>query len=111
LQGFTLSQLLSSEFAVALLLDHHVNRPSHVIPCVADAIARSRLTPAQVAQGSIDNEALIIQNYLTLRETFGGASAMTKSRERAELARQAIATNNLSPQRFSFRSNRQVRFT
>ncbi|MFN5766039.1 MAG: LysM peptidoglycan-binding domain-containing protein, partial [Pseudanabaena sp.] len=67
LQGFTLSQILSSEFAVALLLDHHVNRPSHVIPCVADAIARSRLTPAQVAQGSTDNEALIIQNYLTLR--------------------------------------------
>ncbi|OYQ64488.1 hypothetical protein B9G53_11520 [Pseudanabaena sp. SR411] len=110
LQGFTLSQLLSSEFAVALLLDHHVNRPSHVIPCVADAIARSGLTPAQVAQSSIDNEALIIQNYLTLRETFGGTSAMTKSRERAELARQAIATNNLSPQRFSFRSNRQSRF-
>jgi LysM repeat protein len=111
LQGFTLSQLLSSEFAVALLLDHHVNRPSHVIPCVADAIARSGLTPAQVAQSSIDNEALIIQNYLTLRETFGGTSAMTKSRERAELARQAISTNNLSPQRFSFRSNRQARFT
>ena len=111
LQGFALSQLLSSEFAVALMLDHHVNRPSHVIPCVADAIARSGLTPAQVAQSSIDNEALIIQNYLTLRETFGGTSAMTKSRERAELARQAIATNNLSPQRFSFRSNRQARFT
>ncbi|TYQ29162.1 LysM peptidoglycan-binding domain-containing protein [Pseudanabaena sp. UWO311] len=111
LQGFTLSQILSSEFAVALLLDHHVNRPSHVIPCVADAIARSRLTPAQVAQGSTDNEALIIQNYLALRETFGGASAMTKSRERAELARQSIATGNLSPQRFSFRSNRQSRST
>ena len=111
LQGFTLSQLLSSEFAVALLLDHHVNRPSHVIPCVADAIARSRLTPAQVAQSSIDNEALIIQNYLTLRETFGGTSAMTKSRERAELARKEIATGNLSPQRFSFRSNRQSRVT
>ena len=111
LQGFTLSQILSSEFAVALLLDHHVNRPSHVIPCVADAIARSRLTPAQVAQGSTDNEALIIQNYLTLRETFGGTSAMTKSRERAELARQSITTGNLSPQRFSFRSNRQSRST
>ena len=78
LQGFTLSQILSSEFAVALLLDHHVNRPSHVIPCVADAIARSGLTPAQVAQSSTDNEALIIQNYLTLRETFGGTSAMTR---------------------------------
>lgn len=111
LQGFALSQLLSSEFAVALLLDHHVNRPSHVIPCVADAIARLNLTPAQVAQSSTDNEALIIQNYLTLRETFGGTSAMTKSRERAELARQSIVTGNISPQRFSFRSNRQSRST
>ncbi|TYQ31620.1 LysM peptidoglycan-binding domain-containing protein [Pseudanabaena sp. UWO310] len=109
LQGFSLSQLLSSEFGVALLLDHHVNRPSHVIPCVADAISRSGLTPAQVAQGSADNEALIIQNYLTLRETFGGANAMTKSRERAELIRKEITTGNLSPQRFSFRSNRQAR--
>lgn len=109
LQGFALSQLLTSEFAVALLLDHHVNRPSHVIGCVADAIARSGLTAAQVAQGSGDNEALIIQNYLILRETYGGANAMTKSRERAESIRKAIATGNLSPQRFSFRSNRQVR--
>ncbi|MCY7333530.1 MAG: LysM peptidoglycan-binding domain-containing protein [Pseudanabaena sp. CAN_BIN31] len=110
LQGFTLSQILNSEFAVALLLDHHVNRPSHVIPCVVDAIARSRLTPAQIAQSSADNEALIIQNYLTLRETFGGSSAMTNSRGRAALIRQAIATGNLSAQRFSFRSNRQSRF-
>lgn len=110
LQGFALSQLLTSEFAVALLLDHHVNRPSHVIGCVADAIARSGLTPVQIAQGSSDNEALIIQNYLILRETYGGTNAMTKSRERAESIRQAIATGNLSPQRFSFRSNRQLRF-
>jgi LysM repeat protein len=111
LQGFSLSQILSSEFAVALLLDHHVNRPSHVIPCVADAIARSGLTPAQIAQNSIDNEALVIQNYLTLRETFGGTIAMTNSRERAELAKKAVTTGNLSAQRFSFRSNRQARFT
>jgi len=110
LQGFTLSQILNSEFAVALLLDHHVNRPSQVIPCVADAIARSGLTPAQIAQSSTNNEALIIQNYLTLRETFGGSSAMTNSRGRAALIRQAIATGNLSTQRFSFRSNRQSRF-
>ncbi|HBC41022.1 MAG TPA: hypothetical protein DCZ88_03740 [Pseudanabaena sp.] len=109
LQGFALSQLLTSEFAVALLLDHHVNRPSHVIGCVADAIARSGLTAAQIAQGSRDNESLIIQNYLILRETYGGANAMTKSRERAESIRNVIATGNLSPQRLSFRSNRQVR--
>lgn len=109
LQGFALSQLLTSEFAVALLLDHHVNRPSHVIGCVADAIARSGLTAAQIAQGSRDNESLIIQNYLILRETYGGANTMTKSRERAESIRNAIATGNLSTQRFSFRSNRQVR--
>jgi LysM repeat protein len=109
LQGFALSQLLTSEFAVALLLDHHVNRPSHVIGCVADAIARSGLTASQIAQGSRDNESLIIQNYLILRETYGGANTMTKSRERAESIRNAIATGNLSTQRFSFRSNRQVR--
>ncbi len=109
LQGLALSQLLSSEFAVALLLDHHVNRPSHVIGCVADAIARSRLTPAQIAQSSADNEAVIIQNYLTIRDTYGGVNAMTKSRQRAELIRQAIGTGYISPQKFSFRSNRQLR--
>ena len=110
LKGFTLSQILTSEFAVALLLDHHVNRPSHVIGCVADAIARSGLTPAQIAQSSADNEALVIQNYLTLRETYGGVNAMTKASQRAELIRQAINTGSLSPQRLSFRSNRQSRF-
>lgn len=111
LQGFALSQILTSEFAAALLLDHHVNRPSHVVGCVAEAIARSRLTPAQIAQSPIDQESLLIQNYLIIRETYGGANAMTKSRDRAELIRKAIRTDNLSPQRFSFRSNRQARNT
>ena len=111
LQGFALSQLLSSEYAVALLLDQHVNRPSHVIGCVADAIARSGLTPARLANSSTDNEAVIIQNYLTLRETYGGVNAMTKSRERANLIRQEIVKSNLSTQKFSFRSNRQARQT
>lgn len=109
LQGYSLSQVLSSEFAVALLLDHHVNRPSHVIGCVSDAIARSGLTTAQITQSAADNEALIIQSYLTIRETYGGANAMTKSKERADLIRQQIATNNMSTQKFSFRSNRQSR--
>jgi murein DD-endopeptidase MepM/ murein hydrolase activator NlpD len=109
LQGFALSQVLNSEFAVALLLDHHVNRPSHVLPCVAEAISRSRLTPAQITQSSTDYELLIIQNYLAVRATFGGASAMTKSQERGELSRQAVASGNLAAQRFSFRSNRQLR--
>lgn len=109
LQGYTLSQLLNSEFAVALLLDHHVNRPSHVFGCVADAIARSGLTPAQVAQSATNQEAVIIQNYLQLRETYGGASAMTKSRDRAEQIRQSLNSGRLSSQRFSFRSNRQAR--
>jgi hypothetical protein len=109
LQGYTLSQLLNSEFAVALLLDHHVNRPSHVFDCVASAIARSGLTPAQVAQGTVNQEAVIIQNYLQIRETYGGASAMTKSRDRAEQIRQSLNSGRLSPQRFSFRSNRQGR--
>jgi hypothetical protein len=111
LQGFALSQLLSSEYAVALLLDQHVNRPSHVIGCVADAIARSGLTPTRIANSSTDNEAVIIQNYLTLRETYGGVNAMTKSRERANLIRQEIVKSNLSTQKFSFRSNRQARQT
>ncbi len=109
LQGVAISQILSSEFAVALLLDHHVNRPSHVMGCVANAIARSGLTATKISQNSSDNEALLIQNYLIERESYGGANAMTKSRERAELIRQAIAMGNLSPQRFSFRSNRQSR--
>ncbi len=109
LQGYALSQVLTSEYAVALLLDHHVNRPSHVIGCVAEAIARLRLTPAQIAQSSTDNEPLLIQNYLTIRETYGGTSAMTKSKERAALIGQAIGTGDLSTQRFSFRSNRQAR--
>jgi hypothetical protein len=109
LQGFALSQILSSEFAVALLLDHHINRPSHVLGCVAEAIGRSGVTAAQIAQSPTDNEALIIRNYLTLRETYGGANAMTKSRERANLIGQATSNGNLSTQRFSFRSNRQSR--
>ncbi|MDX2254588.1 MAG: LysM domain-containing protein [Pseudanabaenaceae cyanobacterium bins.39] len=110
LGGYALSQLLNSEYAVALILDHHVNRPSHVVGCVADAIAQARLTPAQIAQGSGDLELTILQSYLNLRDTYGGSSAMTKSRERANQAAQLVNAGVISSRRFSFQSNRQGRF-
>ncbi|NJN32219.1 MAG: hypothetical protein HC824_18720 [Synechococcales cyanobacterium RM1_1_8] len=52
LGGYSLADLIQSEFGLALLLDNHVNRPAYVAPGIAEALAQLKLQPVVLANGT-----------------------------------------------------------
>ncbi len=105
LNGYALSDLITSEYGVALLLDNHVNRPGYVRSCVAEALIRSNLSASELAAGGDAEEQRVINNYLEVRETFG-RRPMTDARQRANVTRGYVVDGIISTKRNSFISGR-----
>ncbi len=108
LQNIALSQLITSEYGVALLLDNHVNRPGYVVSCVVEALKQVGITATQLANGTEATEKQVIDRYLSVRQTYG-RYPMTDARERGERAQRRVSAGQLSDRRNSFVSNRQLR--
>jgi len=104
LDGYALSDLLTSEFGVALLLDNHVNRPGYVHACVSDALQKSNLTAAEMSRSGDTEEQMVIHKYLEIRETFG-RYPMTDARHRAYITRGYVVDGFISAQHDSFFSS------
>ena len=51
LDGYALSDLFTSEYAVALILDNHVNRPGHIPKNVVQGLLAAGLTAREVVVG------------------------------------------------------------
>jgi LysM repeat protein len=100
LKGYSLADLITSEYGVALLLDNHVNRPGYVYSCVAAALERSNLTAEELARGGDEEEQLVIKNYLDVRETYG-KFPMTDARQRAAVTRGYVVDGIISTNRGS----------
>jgi len=107
LNSYTLSELITSEYGMALLLDNHVNRPGYVYGCVAEALDRSNLSPAELARGGDDEEQLVIKNYLDVRETYG-KYPMTDARQRAAVTRGYVVDGIISASRGSLSTDTAV---
>lgn len=107
LDGYTLGDLITSEYGVALLLDNHVNRPGYVHSCVAEALGRSDLTAEEAYRGGDEEEQLVIRNYLDVRESYG-RRPMTDARQRASVTRGYVADGIISALRGSFESSYRV---
>ncbi|MEJ2284063.1 MAG: LysM domain-containing protein [Desulfobacterales bacterium] len=56
LDGYSLADLITSEYGMALLLDNHVNRPGYVYGCVAEALNRSNLSAEELSRGGDEEE-------------------------------------------------------
>ncbi len=104
LKGYKLSELITSEFGVALLLDNHVNRPSYVLPCVASAIASCGFQPEDMLQGDSDQERQVIEKYLEIRENHG-RNPMTNAAHRGEVTQKYTQMGIISNHKNSFKSN------
>jgi hypothetical protein len=100
LRGYSLADLITSEYGVALLLDNHVNRPGYVHSCVAEALERSNLSAGELARGGDEDEQLVIKNYLDVRETYG-KYPMTDARQRAAVTRGYVVDGIISTRRGS----------
>lgn len=108
LGGNSLFSLLSSEFAAALFLDNHVNRPDYLWPSVAKAISNAGLSFEQLKNGGDKEEMKVINQYLNIRETFG-SSPMTNAKNRAAVTKRYLDAGRISASKDSFKSNRALR--
>jgi LysM repeat protein len=104
LNGYSLADLITSEYGVALLLDNHVNRPGYVHSCLAAALDRSNLSAEELSGGGDEEEQLVIKNYLDVRETYG-RYPMTDARQRASVTRGYVVDGIISSSRGSLVSD------
>lgn len=102
--GHRISQLVTSEYGVALLLDNHVNRPAHVRKILAEALARTGL-PDPKSWGT-EEERKLIAAYLDIRVTYG-RPAMTDAPERAKRTKSYLTKGLISDGRDSFKRSRR----
>lgn len=106
--GFSINDMLSSEYAASLLLDQHVNRPGHVKAVVAEALSQTGITPQQLAVSTDADELKVINKYLAIRKTFG-KSPMTNSDTRAKVVKNFLDKGLIKATKKSFVSNRVLR--
>jgi len=104
LNGYSLADLITSEYGVALLLDNHVNRPGYVYGSMAAALDRSNLSAEELFRGGNEEEQLVIKNYLDVRETYG-KHPMTDARQRASVTRGYVVDGIISASRGSLVSD------
>lgn len=99
-RGRVIGDWLTSEYAVALLLDQHVNRPGHVAKTVAKAVAalEAEIGVTDPSGWGFAEEKRLIDHYLTIR----ARTSMTDSQQRADRTRKVIADGNASDERGSF---------
>lgn len=102
--GFTLNEIITSSYGVALLLDNHVNRPAWVGRCVERAMGNIGLTSNPQGWSSAE-ERRLLDEYLRVRETYSENNypPMTKADIRAQKIAASLQTGELSAERLSFR--------
>ncbi len=100
--GYTLNQIITSSYGVALLLDNHVNRPAWVHKCVEQAMLETGLTNPQ--GWTQREEQRVLDAYLRIRSVYqeNGFPPMTKADERAQAIALDLRDGKLSAQRGSF---------
>ena len=99
----TLPEIFNSEYAVALLLDHHINRPGHLVKVVKMALQglEDSLDLNNPTSWSDSDEQILIQEYLTIR----AGTSMTDSIHRAERVTKALEEGKISSQRGSYQKS------
>lgn len=100
-QGHLLSELVTSEYGVALILDNHVNRPAWVDNCIGKAMEETGLSSSSPKAWTTADEAKLLAAYLRIRTTYkaGKASPMTHAEKRGKV----VKGLNLSEERGSFK--------
>ncbi len=97
---YRVSELVTSEYGVGLILDNHVNRPAYVKACLTKALTQSGL-PDPEGWGT-DEERKLIDAYLKIRVTHG-RSPMTDAEKRARVTKKYLTNGVISDRRGSFK--------
>jgi hypothetical protein len=94
------SDLVTSEYGVGLILDQHVNRPAHVKTCLAKALAQTGL-PNPKGWGT-EEERKLIDAYLKIRVK----TSMTDPEKRARVTKKYLTNGTISNHRGSFKRSK-----
>ena len=94
------SDLVTSEYGVGLILDNHVNRPAYVKTCLAKALEETGLRNPG-GWGTVE-ERKLIDAYLKIRVTYG-RSPMTDAEKRARVTKKYLTNGIISDRRGSFK--------
>lgn len=94
------SDLVSSEYGVALLLDNHVNRPGYLVETLKKTLKDLRLQPPN--NWTTSEEKIFLNHYLQVRKTYG-RFPMTDSDRRAMITKKYVTNGNISEERGSFK--------
>ncbi len=105
---YNIRDLITSEYGMCLILDHHVNRPGHLTrkkigkkDILGQAMVKAGLQNTDPSSWTTTEEMKLISAYLPLRY----ASSMTHSRERAAKIKKYADKGLLSSDRRSFRAS------
>lgn len=100
--GFSLSQIITSEYGVALILDNHVNRPAFVKPCIEQAMQATGLQDPR--RWGTAEEQRVLDAYLQIRVTYkhGYSGPMSDANRRAAVTQRYLNSGIISNQRGSF---------
>lgn len=111
LNQFFIGDLITSEYGLCLLLDHHVNRPGHLMSykigkkdIIGQAMKKANLHNSKPSEWGTAEEQKLIKAYLPLRS----ASSMTHGKERAAKIKTYLDKGLLSGERFSYEAAPQV---
>jgi peptidoglycan hydrolase-like protein with peptidoglycan-binding domain len=97
---YLVSELVTSEYGVGLILDNHVNRPAYVKACLAKALAQTELRNPR--EWGTKEERMLIDAYLKIRVTYG-KSPMTDAEKRARVTKKYLTNGIISDRRGSFK--------
>jgi peptidoglycan hydrolase-like protein with peptidoglycan-binding domain len=100
--GFPLSQIITSEYGVALILDNHVNRPAFVKPCIEQAMQATGLQDPR--RWGTTEEQRVLDAYLQIRVSYkhGYSGPMSEAMRRAAVTQRYLNSGIISNQRGSF---------
>lgn len=99
-QKKSISELINSEYGVALLLDQHINRPGYLVPCLEKAIRETGLRDPDNWTEREENQ--VLATYVKIRESYG-KSPMVDAGRRAAIIKRYAESGVLSTSRNSFK--------
>lgn len=100
---WTMDQIVTSEFGVALILDHHVNRPAYPKLDIRDAMKQTGLIDKDPSTWDSADEARLLSKYMEIRADKSiRRYPMTEPEKRARTTRTFLDAGNLSAERGSF---------
>ena len=97
-----ISEFITSEYGIALVLDNHINRPGYIKSCLEQAFDETMLLE-KLSSWKTEDELRLLDAYLKIRETYG-LHPMTHADKRAKMVQKHRDAGILSDMHGTFKT-------